>query len=225
GNKQFEQNISIIKCKYGGDDCNPLYPAIYYNRTWWIYIDTTRRWVNASREGIPIPSTELRFTDMDGNNAPELLILHKRDKRDSNYYVLDTENSRRFEYAINFSRYASIKENTTLVSVFLKVVIGFSNSSEFSASIRIILAKSENPSLTISNYATLLSTKIPRSDLNMTIYEGYVMFPVRQFDYFNSIIYNNPGIYDVIVEVYVETQGNVEAAAGIEYIAVTSYSY
>ncbi|MEM2157527.1 MAG: hypothetical protein QXO72_00755, partial [Sulfolobales archaeon] len=81
---------------------------------------------------------------------------------------------------------------------------------------------SNNPSVMVSSYATLSSIKITSSNVNVSIYEGYVLFPVRQFNYFETQLSNYPGYYDLVLEVIVGIQDAKTFTSGIEYVAVTS---
>ncbi len=226
GSKLFEQDITVIRCRIDSRNCTDPLPAIYYDGTWWVYYNSSVKWVRADQVNI-IVNVSAEFRDMDKNNAPELLVLHKVGDK---YYVVSTNSSAKsLEFAINFSRYVEIRNATTLISVFLKTTTASSQDVSEQILIRVVLSDSFNSSNSISNIATLSSAKVPKGSYNVTVYEGYVLFPVVQFGYFYNVISRNTTYYDVIVEVFYtqpQSGGGGEAATGIEYIAVaTAFLY
>ncbi|MEM1982630.1 MAG: hypothetical protein QXZ63_03075 [Sulfolobales archaeon] len=219
GSYIFDYNITIIKCIYGGSPCGDAIPAIYHNNTWYVYKDG---WGTATSKGINIDLNQAaKYIDMDKNHAPELIVLRRYDN--THYVVFTATDQKDYMYSVKFSRYIRIEDNTTLISAFLKVVTVSTAEAELSTFIETILSNSNNNAINMSNYGSLSKVRFPKDVFNVTVYEGYILFPIKQFGYFSSIISNYPGYYDVIVNIYLKpSSSNVDMSSGIEYIAVTA---
>ncbi|MCX8185763.1 MAG: hypothetical protein N3G48_01480 [Sulfolobales archaeon] len=221
GTELFNYNISVLTCRYSDKDdtCSNPIPAIYYNRS-----GIVGWWVNRSGGWILLPSNDISsspaYSDLDNNKATELVVLHN-DSKTKKYVVL--EDNARYEFSILIRNYTYLKSETKLVAVYLKVLTGSRSNFRADTFINVTLVKSDRPQVKLSSYATLSSIKISKSDINVTIYEGYALFPVKQFNYFNTTIANNPGYYDVIIEVQAQRhEGSDPISSSIEYVAVVS---
>ncbi|MEM0504333.1 MAG: hypothetical protein QXN19_00740 [Sulfolobales archaeon] len=210
GSTLFDLNISVMRCIISGKECNRPLPAIYYNNSWWAY-------VNGSWRPIDVKSDKT-YSDLDGNNASELVVIHL--DNNNNYRVLSDDN---YQYAIRISNYVNIASDTKLIAVYMKALFESDKDASVVVGINVSLAHSRNLSIMVSSYAVLSSAKITRGDINLMIYEGYVLFPVKQFNYFDTLLSNNPGLYDLIIEINVIAQeGARNVYSSIEYIAVST---
>ncbi|MEM4567001.1 MAG: hypothetical protein QXM48_01545 [Sulfolobales archaeon] len=210
GSTLFDLNISVMRCIINKSRvCNSPLPAIYYNNSWWAY-------VNGSWRPIDVKSDKT-YSDLDGNNASELVVIHLDN---NNYRVLSDDN---YQYAIRISNYVNIASDTKLIAVYMKALFESDKDASVVVGINVSLAHSRNLSIMVSSYAVLSSAKITRGDINLMIYEGYVLFPVKQFNYFDTLLSNNPGLYDLIIEINVIAQeGARNVYSSIEYIAVST---
>ncbi|MEM2376493.1 MAG: hypothetical protein QXZ10_02660 [Sulfolobales archaeon] len=218
GGELFNYDITVIRCVAEKTNCTDPIPAIYYNRS-----GTVGWWVNMSGGWQLLPTSQVRsgeekYSDLDNNKAPELKVLYKNNGK---YEVLK-DNNQGYRFAIRISKYAYLKDDSKLIAVYMKVLTGSEGASRADTYVNISLVHSNNPSVMVSSYATLSSIKITSSNVNVSIYEGYVLFPVRQFNYFETQLSNYPGYYDLVLEVIVGIQDAKTFTSGIEYVAVTS---
>jgi len=210
GSTLFDLNISVMRCIINKSRvCNSPLPAIYYNNSWWAY-------VNGSWRSIDVGSDKT-YSDLDGNNASELVVIHLVG---NDYRVLGSTN---YQYAIRIGNYVNIASDVKLIAVYMKALFKSSRDVSVVVGINVSLAHSRNMSVMVSSYAVLSSAKITKGDINLMIYEGYVLFPVKQFNYFDTLLSNNPGLYDLIIEINVTVQeGAGDVYSSIEYIAVST---
>jgi len=199
-------------------DGNRWYPAYagYYDGTTW-YINRDGNWIPCS------VSSDVGYTDLDSNEARELVAL--RERSGGGYEVLIEDRPKTLYVNYSFKELVEITGQTSLVTVFIKVLIGFEESNT-QINIAIRLSKSDNPLVNITTYATLSYTKTEEKagagNLDVAIYQGYILIPVSQFVSY-SRLQQNPGLYDLSIIVYCETQGNKDKLINLEYIAVIAY--
>lgn len=218
GNYLYNYSISVLKCQMGSTNCTTTaVPAIYYYGRW--IANRSNAWVDITNE---VDRGEIMYSDLDENKAPELVILY-RDNNNNKYYVLKDKD--KYEYTIRIRNYTRIKADTKLIAIYIKLVTRLDKTATINTFIRATLVYTLNNAINISNYATLSTAKIPQIDRDLAIYEGYVIFPVKQFEQFSSIVGNYPGDYHLDIEVRTEalsSTGNIPFSSGIEYLAVVS---
>jgi hypothetical protein len=213
GSYILSKNVSIIvSCQYDSRSC--LYPiaGFYYNNTW--YINNGSGWVLSN---VNIKSGEEVYTNLDNNYARELVVLTYSSP---NYVVVNGGN---LTINITFKNMTRIDSNTSLVVMYLKIIImNTDKDSDVSSEVKVSLIDSTNTSKFISSYATFSSAKVRgAAGGKITIYEGYVMYPLTQFEVFKELGLSS-GWYDInIYLTCATTVGNIYVS--IEYLAIVTY--
>ncbi len=221
------RNITITASYFDGDKwvTDNVFPAFYvycggsaqcdgWDQGWYIFNNTIRNWTK-------IPKTdEAGYADLDGNSAYELVLLKKEKEYYSVVSVSLTATRSYGQFNITIGNFTELSNQPSLIAIYLKALIAFTAQADALSSVKVVLTKSDNPLINISSYAVLSSVKVPGSDINVTIYEGYVMLPVTQFYTFSRI---TPGIYNLSVIVSVSAQEKTGVYLGIEYLAVVAY--
>jgi hypothetical protein len=123
---------------------------------------------------------------------------------------------------VTFKEFLNIDSNTSLITVFLKPLVGLSGQADVYVYITVFLIKSDNSSVYISSPATLSYAKVTEAGSMVVVYQGYIIFPVTQFVGYSKL-QQNPGSYDLMISVSAITQQDVEVSSSIEYVAVVKY--
>ncbi|MCC6021919.1 MAG: hypothetical protein LM560_02215 [Desulfurococcaceae archaeon] len=198
---------------YDGSKWNPGYAGFYVDGDgWYIFNTSSGRWEKISK------TSEIEYTDLDSNGARELVVL------DSNFNVVKSSKGvpRQLYINMTFKELLNIDSNTSLITVFLKSLVGLSDQADVYVYITVFLIKSDNSSVYISSPATLSYAKVTGAGFMVVVYQGYIIFPVTQFVGYSKL-QQNPGSYDLMISVSAVTQEDVEVSSSIEYVAVVKY--
>ena len=221
GSSIIEKNHSIIvSCQYNKTQCSNPIAGYYYNNTWWVNFGTG--WIPSN---VSIKSGEEQYTNLDGNYANELVILVILRESGDQYIVVYGEN---LTINIIFKNMTRIPNTTSLVTVHLKVILSSNKDVDINTIARISLINSANASMRFDSYATFSSAKVGgAAGSKIMIYEGYVIFPLKQFGIFSvgQDTIQQCEDYDIDVSLYVESagEGKREIRVNLEYIAVVTY--
>jgi len=227
GSSMIEKNHSIIvSCQDDKTSCsNPI--AGYHNGTWWVNFGTG--WIPSN---VSIKSDEEQYTNLDGNYASELVVL----TLSGNQY--EVVHGRNLIVNITFKNMTQISNTTSMVVIYLKILLSSSKDVNVDAIVKVSLINSVNTSMRFDSYATFSSAKVKGAEESkIIIYEGYVIFPLKQFGIFSvgQDTIQQYSDYDIGIDLYVESIEEVgkgstekgesgwEIRISLEYIAVVTY--
>jgi len=214
GSSILEKNHSIIvSCQYDDKTCsNPI--AGYYNGTWWVNFGTG--WIPSN---VSIKSDEEQYTNLDRNYANELVILTKSGDQ---YIVVKGD---KLIIDITFHNVTEINGNNSLIVVYLKVLVfNPDKDANMFIEVKVSLINSTDNSKQISSYATFSSAKVGgAAEGKLVIYEGYAMFPLKQFGIFdNNILGSSSSTFNINVCLSGDADKGV-MYIGIEYLIIITY--
>ena len=211
--------------------------------TW--YVNNGVEWFSVSESQIEDITSDTDG-DADNNGVYELIPILKED--DNAFKLLKflgyvhyffevpagTINGISVQQNLTFNRLIRIRQNTDTITIYFKFIIvsgglemNILSSSDIS--INVLLRKSDDSTIIISNKAYIQSTPMELSPSiefgsKLVLIEGYVVFPIKSFTSY-SIVTENPGDYDLIF-IYTQEENDLslktsfELSIYLEYLAV-----